>query len=1266
MGLCKTEHKQCNHLFKTRKRIMGSVVALLFVLIASGSLASEQPYVHVVYVDANSGNNTLQCLKSSDKYRCQSLEYVCDNLKSITSSSIQVTVCGPEINLTQSLLFEDYIDLTLTGMKNSGATINCNTSGSGLSFFRVKELSVEHLNMESCGAQGNSTMVDSQKGNISVTYNSAVYILNCTDVAIRNIIVQKSNGTGLSIFDTNGTVLIEDSHFLENYVRASKVNSGGGGGGGIHIEFTHCSPGRVSAQCHHEDISNRNSSYAIARCVLVGNIASADKNSSIIAPTSGTSFQTLGNGGGMYLSVRSTASGNIFTLDNCTFSDNSATSFGGGLEIQFTGSPRYNRVTITRTVFKNNTALSSQGGGIGMGFNFYGISQHPDLPPAGNSVTINFSLFLHNYANGGGGTSIFATRLVSSENNAVSFTNCKWIHNMALTGAAVQILPGVWNYAGNGLLTQPIFNNCTFYSNIVLDMNHTLQPGVSKLISGAGAFHVILLPVTFHGVIVFNNNTGTALYSSGSLLKFYSSQIMFQYNTGTNGGAIALYGLSALYVTAYCNFTFLNNVAYNLGGAIYFQGLVFSSYQPCFIEPAMVNGSVTLSEFSFRGNKAGDSRGNDIYTTSFTSCALYCPSSTFKSVYDCIGNFSFSNTSNSTATLPTEYIVTHNCPLKIFPGLEYQLPLVVYDADGNNMSELSYEASLVSSSSSSEMKIDPAFQYVSKNEIKIEGRPGDSATLYLNTSGNISLLINITLVECPPGYVLDVIRCTCGASAYYGIWKCDFQAYILRGFWIGYCDKASTKLCTTYCPQDYCTYNTTNKAPNDHLLPRNISQLDTYICAPTKTGTLCGECIANHSVYYNSWKFYCGSEELCHMGFLFYFLSNILPLTILFVVIVTQNVNFAHGNINGFILFAQILDTLSIHANDTIYFPPAIWYFAMIQNFFYRFFTLDFFSVEGLSFCLWKGATVMNILMVRCATIMYAFGLVIVTVFILRWGKCAKHCPKFYTRQYTLLHGISAFFVLCYSQCTRSSFEILRSICLYTDNYHCHRQVVFWSGDMEPFHGLHIKYAVVAVLFFVFIVALPPFFLLFYPLFFKLLGYCHLSESKFANFLWRLMPIQLLDTFQSSFKDNFRFFAGLYFLYRVAAIAVYMYVTTLTQYYTIIGGQIIAIISLHAVLNPYKEKKHNTIDLLLFSNLAIINGISQYNFARATDEESNFETTNTTLFFTTTVQTLFMSIPLFCIFFVVLKILLQRCKLRLRTIAYALNDHVTENTPLQN
>ena len=44
------------------------------------------------------------------------------------------------------------------------------------------------------------------------------------------------------------------------------------------------------------------------------------------------------------------------------------------------------------------------------------------------------------------------------------------------------------------------------------------------------------------------------------------------------------------------------------------------------------------------------------------------------------------------------------------------------------------------------------------------------------------------------------------------------------------------------------------------------------------------------------------------------------------------------------------------------------------------------------------------------------------------------------------------------------------------------------------------------------------------------------SESKLAGILWRVIPIQLLDAFQSLFKDEFCFFARLYFLYRAVVL----------------------------------------------------------------------------------------------------------------------------------
>ena len=55
-------------------------------------------------------------------------------------------------------------------------------------------------------------------------------------------------------------------------------------------------------------------------------------------------------------------------------------------------------------------------------------------------------------------------------------------------------------------------------------------------------------------------------------------------------------------------------------------------------------------------------------------------------------------------------------------------------------------------------------------------------------------------------------------------------------------------------------------------------------------------------------------SSLCNYGILFYFLSELLPLTLLFITILVMNISFTSGAVNGFILFAQVIDLLYIDA----------------------------------------------------------------------------------------------------------------------------------------------------------------------------------------------------------------------------------------------------------------------------------------------------------------------------------------------------------------
>ena len=455
------------------------------------------------------------------------------------------------------------------------------------------------------------------------------------------------------------------------------------------------------------------------------------------------------------------------------------------------------------------------------------------------------------------------------------------------------------------------------------------------------------------------------------------------------------------------------------------------------------------------------------------------------------------------------------------------------------------------------------------------------------------------LTECEIGYFLNnyTCECECAASDYLGLVTCNPTVLLRSGYWMGFCAPNSSELCTSHCPYGFCSYHKMKPSATVHPLPNDSSLLDYAICGPSRTGRLCGKCADNYSVYFHSSKYTCGPEGMCHLGWVFFLISEIVPLTLFFVVILIFNISLTNGNVNSFVLFAQILDALFTHGNGSLKFPRVIDVFRDTLTFFYRPFNLDFFGLEELSFCLWRGATVLDVLIMKYTTVGFALVLVVLTIIITsRRCRGYKIFTRFNTPKGIIVHGLSAFFVLCYSQCARVTFLILTYSCLYSVHFKCKEQVVYRIGDMNYFgEGDHMKYAISAIFILVFMIIIPPVLLLIYPLLFKLLGFCKLSESKLAMILWRVMPIQLLDSFQSSFKDNLRFFAGLYFLYRAIILCVFAYTQTLLLFYIIVQIQLTFMLAAHAIFQPYKKRRHNIIDALLFTNLAIINGITLHN-----------------------------------------------------------------------
>ena len=240
------------------------------------------------------------------------------------------------LNLTKPIEFRSFTHLTING---SGNTLHCNESNAGLAFVRVKNLTISSITIDQCGALRESTSVDPQMPNETKQLSVAVYLLNCTDVTIWKVDIQFSDGTGLSMYDTNGKVRVEFSSFTNNSAVQPKV-----GGGGLYIEFTLCTPGIVGI-CSGHNGSNTLSQYTIQNCTFSYNtaICPLDKHT-LISPSRSKPVPRTGKGGGLYISIGSNAEYNSIIITNCDFHNNMASFVAGGTLVELLNSVQNNKI----------------------------------------------------------------------------------------------------------------------------------------------------------------------------------------------------------------------------------------------------------------------------------------------------------------------------------------------------------------------------------------------------------------------------------------------------------------------------------------------------------------------------------------------------------------------------------------------------------------------------------------------------------------------------------------------------------------------------------------------------------------------------------------------------------------------------------------------------------------------------------------------------------------------------------------------------------
>ena len=478
----------------------------------------------------------------------------------------------------------------------------------------------------------------------------------------------------------------------------------------------------------------------------------------------------------------------------------------------------------------------------------------------------------------------------------------------------------------------------------------------------------------------------------------------------------------------------------------------------------------------------------------------------------------------------------------------------------------------------------------------------------------------------------------CSTGEYHGIIGCDNKALIAQlnaRCWAGYVKiEGIETLMTSDCPQGFCSDTRIN-------LPNNSSYeaLERSVCSNNRKGILCGSCQKDYHVYVNSVAYHCGRCNDTHSKYdlMILIISKYLPMTVMMCFIFFFDISLVDGPLNSFILFSQIF--VNMQSYDEIEVPhnqKFAFYLKKISNFMYNIWNLNYFEYSWIkNLCAFtRSNSALPVLLEEYIPAFYVsflcflFYVVIPCIYYNCFARsqfqaiqsCAlrmhRMCIRFRYRwsvKNSVIHSLTTFLVLSYARITLVTFKILTPAPLHDHAHSDKSKVLVWfDGTKQYFGHGHRQYASAALFILIFFVLIPPLLLLSYPLLPAMLTRLGLEDywivkKLIINPLSKYVP--MFDAFQSCYKNEYRFFAGLLFVYRVLGLAVLAFAPTTALNLAGLQGFFLIALLIHCTCQPYKKRWHNFIEGFIFTMLSAINIISLYRLfqAETTNNETNKE-----------------------------------------------------------
>ena len=1222
--------------------------ALVFILVY---ILFQHARAATIYVDERRGIANSTCCSGQDEpVACETLSLALECVKSLPLTTPVAII----VNEGAVYMLTNNSNLTVIAQRSGGFNITGNCSSvdcrvkieceenAGLTFIQSEQILLENLVFSGCGHPNNSTSKDFSSGPPHfIVVKTTLYFLLCKAVTLSHTTVKNTVGTGVVMYSTMGTNTITESRFLGN----KPVKYSFTGGGGLYIEFPFCYPGNTSCFSGTTNIPTQYTSggnYIITNSEFSGNLANISDTSqfTFILPQKANHL-AFGRGGGLSIFFKGNASNNSVIVDGCNFVNNTAL-WGSGVFIEHHDFSYNNSVLINNSFVEDNQcfykASSSQGtggGGARVGYIFFDGTHAKS-----NSITFQNCTIASNTAYFGGGVSFYAARepAESSPTNTLVFVDTILKDNVARAGSGADL--SVWHSVTRGATAVANFTNCSFSGN---KGSYTDQ---QNTVVGIGALYLDSISVYFMAENWFEDNSHSALaaFNAGIYLTD-NATLRFVNNTGHNGAGIALLGAAFLQTYPNSRAEFVNNSAYLRGGAIYqysigHRDLINS--RNCFIRYSNISQTPHEweSSFYFSGNLA-DRHNESIHATSLLICqwgGAFGNSSLDLADVFCwphIWNYSGNDCRDEVHTSPAHFEPTSDFQFDVIPGQRHILPLKMIDDRGSDVTNSSV---LLAKSLSSGIQIDPSSKYISDNRIEI--LTGNISTVY-NNSGEILLetidprviraKFNITVLSCPPGMMLRgngrSSMCQCGGH-FDGILQCNstgFYTKLQRGNWIGiHTHNHEKEIVASSTP--YFDLNS-----DDYItLPNSTEKLNSFLCHKIhRTGTLCGQCIEGYGPTIHTLD--CVRCDARYM-WVYYLLSQYLPLTVLFVLVIVMDIRVTSAAANAFVFFAQVLPTVfTLNGGGSILLKHADNYPTLVFTSVYDIWNLKFLQ---LKICLSPQLSSLWVIAITYLEAAYPLLLILLVSFMIwlyergfRWMMCLLRpfhflLARFQRRwniQRSLIHTFASFILLAYSRFILVSFFLLTQTPLVKENGDAFGPdpVAFYDGTVPYFSRKHAPFVALALLFLVTFVAITPILLLVpslshntsiirnrWP---RLARFIPNMEQLVAKcYKWTKLNL-FLEAFHGCFKDgtnstslspdfDYRWCAAFYLLLRVVIIAVYAFTPEWFIQYSFLQFLCIAAILVFALFRPYKNDFYNKLDASMFCLLVAINTLTMYNY----------------------------------------------------------------------